>query len=142
VLVRDIMTTDVQRVDRSTTLAAAVERMLRNETDHVVVMEDDTPTALVTRRKALLAAFKTGDPLADIPLSGFGRGFDRIGRPDRTVLLSVGELKRAGADCLPILEDTNVVGVLTRRDVLENVSNITSETLAADREGRDWASGT
>lgn len=140
VLVRDIMTTDLDRVPRSATLADAAERMLRNRTNHVVVMDDETdPVSLITRRKALLAALRADDPLSEIPVTMFGRGFKRTVSPDRAVLLSVAELKRSDAECLPIVEDHTVVGVLTQADVVANVSSITKETMAADERAREWS---
>lgn len=138
-LVKDIMTTEIERISQGETLAAAVERMLRNEVDHVIVRDGETPTALVTYRTALLAAFRADEPLSDIPLTRFGRGFERTSSPDRAVLLSVGQLRRAETGCLPVLQDMTVVGVLTQEDVVANVANMTSQTLEADREAREWS---
>jgi CBS domain-containing protein len=139
VLVRDIMTTDIETVSRETTLDEAVERMLRNRTQYVVVLEDGDPSAFLTRRKALIAAYRTDAPLSDIPISGFARGFDHATPPDRTVLLSAGRMRQAETDCLPVVEDLEVVGVLTRDDIIEHVPNMRRETLEADRDSRRWS---
>ncbi len=137
-LVREIMTTDVETVPRERSLEEPVGTMLREDVDHVIITEDSSPAGVVTRRKALAAAYRTGDPLSEVPLSTFARGFEASVEPTRTVLLSVGQLRRSSADCLPVVDDLDVVGVLTKDDVLDNVSNITTETLEADRQSREW----
>lgn len=139
-LVREIMTTDVETLPRNSTLYRAVETMLREEASHVIVTEDGTPAGVVTRRKVLVATYRTDDPLSEIPLSSFDRGFDVTVEPTRTVLLSVGYLQRSSAECLPVVDDLDIVGVLTKDDILENVSNIKSETLEAEKRGRKWSS--
>lgn len=138
-LVKRIMTRDFETVARSAALDAVVERMLRNGVDHVVATENDDPTALITRRKVLIASYKTDDPLSEIPVSGFGHGLEaRIG-PNVTVLLSVGKMQQSAIECLPVVDGMEVVGVLTKDDILENVSNITSEVLDAEDRREEWA---
>ncbi len=140
-LVKEIMTTELEYVSRGETLATAVERMFRNGINHVIVREGDQPTALITHRTALLAAYRADEALSDVSLTRFGRGFERTSSPDRTVLLSVGHLRRSKTGCLPVVDGMEVVGVLTREDVLSNVANITSETLRADEAGHEWTRG-
>lgn len=140
-LVREIMTTDIETLTREASLYRAVELMLREEIDHVIVTEDGSPAGVVTRRKVLVATYKTDSPLSEIPLSTFARGFEITVEPTRTVLLSVGHLQGSNADCLPVVDDLDVVGVLTKDDILDNVSNIKSETLEAEKRGREWTAG-
>lgn len=137
-LVREIMTKEIETLSRDSTLRQAVGEMLRQGVDHVIVTEDDSPAGIITRKKALVAAYKTDDPIGDIQLSAFGLGFDVTIEPARTVLLSVGHLQRSDADCLPVIDDLSVVGVLTKDDIIHNVSNIKKETLEANQQGREW----
>ncbi|MFB6194159.1 MAG: CBS domain-containing protein [Halobaculum sp.] len=137
-LVRDIMTDQFETVSRDRTLAAAVEAMLREEVAHVFVVEDGTPAALITRRKALTACYQTDDPLSGIPLSGFSRGLETQAGPGETVLLCVGRLRAASLDCLPVVDGLSVEGILTKDDVIDNLSNITDETLEQEQRRRDW----
>lgn len=137
-LVKRIMTRDFETVARSAALDAVVERMLQNGVDHVVATDDGDPAAVITRRKVLIASYKTDDPLSEIPVSGFGHGLEaRIG-PSATVLLSVGKIQQADIECLPVVDGMEVVGVLTKDDILGNVSNITSEVLDAEDRRGEW----
>lgn len=139
-LVREIMTEQFETVSREKTLAAAVEAMLHEQVAHVFVVEDDTPSALITRRKALTACYQTDEPLTEIPLSGFSRGLETRADPNETVLLCVGRLQTASVDCLPVVDKLSVKGILTKNDVIDNLSNITDETLEQEQRRHDWTS--
>jgi CBS domain-containing protein len=136
-LVRDIMTEEFETVLRSETLDVVVERMLRDEVDHVVVRENDAPAGIITRRKVLVASYKTDRPLSDIPISGFSRGIETAVSPNTTVLVAVGKLQEAELDCLPVVASLDIEGVLTKDDIIGNASNITDEVLAS-KDQRDW----
>lgn len=137
-LVRDIMTEEFETVQRNQTLADAVEAMLSEAIAHVFVIEDGTPTALLTQRKALIACYQTDDPLTEIPLSGFSRGLETQASPDETVLLCAGRLRNASVDCLPVVDKLSVEGVLTKDDLIDNLSSITGEVLEQNKPERDW----
>jgi|APHM01.1.fsa_nt_gi Predicted signal-transduction protein containing cAMP-binding and CBS domains len=137
-LVKRIMTRDFETVARSAALDTVVERMLRNDVDHVIATKDDDPAGVITRRKVLIASYKTDHPLSEIPVSGFGHGLESHIGPSATVLLSVGKIQQSNLECLPVVDGMQVVGVLTKDDILENVSNITSEVLDAEDRREEW----
>lgn len=132
------MTEEFETVSREQTLAVAVEAMLGEGVAHVFVIEDDTPAAVITQRKALVACYRTDDPMSEIPLSGFSRGLEVRASPDETVLLCAGRLRNATVDCLPVVDKLSVEGVLTKEDLIDNLSNITGEVLEQDKRERDW----
>lgn len=137
-LVKSIMTKNFETASRDQTLYELVETMLKNDVDHIVVMEDDTPSAIITRRKVLIATYKTDKPLSEIPVSGFGRGLEITIGPNSTVLLSVGKLQKAKAECIPVVDGMDIVGVMTRDDVIDNVSKITDDVLEHDGRRTEW----
>lgn len=137
-LIKQIMTTEVETISRDRSLREAVETMLRNDVNHVIVREEGAPTAIVTRRKVLVACYKTDNALSDIPVAGFGRGFEGTLDPNRTLLFAAGQMKRAEIDSIPVLDDREVVGVLTKDDILDNVSNITDEALETEQQRDNW----
>ena len=112
--------------------------MLGNEVEHILVIEEGTPMVMITRRKALLACYKTDAPLSEIPVSGFSRGLETNIGPNETVLIAVGKLRQAKADCLPVVSGMSVEGVLTRDDVIENLSSITDNMTEEDERRDEW----
>lgn len=137
-LAKHIMTRDFETVPDDRTLDDAVELMLGNRVDHVFVVEDGTPAAMLTRRKALIACYKTDAPMSSIPISGFASGLEtRIG-PNETALIAVGKLRRSKVNCLPVVRGMSVEGVVTKDDVIENLSNITSDMMEDDERKDEW----
>jgi CBS domain-containing protein len=137
-LVKHIMSKDFETVPPDQTLDSAVESMLGNTVDHVFVVEDGTPAAMITRRKALIACYKTDAPLSDIPISGFSRGLEtKIGQ-NETVLIAVGKLRRTKLNCLPVVSGMSVEGVLTKDDVIQSISNITEDMIEKEEQKDEW----
>ncbi|WP_185191372.1 CBS domain-containing protein [Halobellus ruber] len=132
------MTEDVETVPRNRTLDEAVRLMLGNGVDHVFVVEDGEPAAMVTRRKALMACYKTDAPVSEIPISGFSRGLESRVGPNETVLIAVGKLQRANLNCLPVVNGMTVEGVLTKDDVISNISSITSDMIEGNKRKDEW----
>jgi CBS domain-containing protein len=137
-LVKHVMTTDFETIPRDRTLDEAVELMLGNKVDHVFIRDEGTPTAMITRRKALIACYKTDAPLGDIPVSGFSSGLEARVAPNETVLVVVGKLRRAKVNCLPVVSGMSVEGVVTRDDIIDNLSNITSDMIEKDERKDEW----
>lgn len=137
-LVKHIMTGEFETIPHDRTLDEAVELMLSNKVDHIFVVEDETPAAMLTRRKTLIACYKTDAPLSDIPISGFSRGLEARVRPDETVLISVGKLRQPKVNCLPVVNGMSVEGVVTKDDIIENISNITSDIIDDHERKDEW----
>ncbi|ELZ61005.1 CBS domain containing protein [Halorubrum hochstenium ATCC 700873] len=137
-LIKEIMTEDFAAVERNETLDRAVRAMLRDDVNHVVVEEGETPSAIITRRKVLHACYQTDSPLSEIPVSGFDRGFEAMIEPNTTALLAVGRIQNSEVSCLPVVDEMEVLGILTKDDIIDNVSNITSDTLRRDDRRSEW----
>lgn len=128
------MTKNFETASRDQTLHEVVEAMLKNDVDHIVVIEDETPSAIITQRKALIASYKTDAPMSEIPVSGFNRGLDTVIGPKTSLLLAVGKMQTAEAQCIPVVDGMTLKGILTKSDVIDNVSKITDDVL--DNEQR------
>ncbi|WP_299263642.1 CBS domain-containing protein [Halorientalis sp.] len=137
-LVKHIMTEQFEVVQRTKHLREAVELMLGNDVDHVLVIEENAPVSMLTRRKALTACYKTDAPLSEIPISGFSRGLETRVGPNESALICVGKLRRAKVDCLPVVDGMSVEGVITNDDILDNLSNITEEMLENEKRREEW----
>lgn len=137
-LVKDIMREEFETVPYDQTLDEALKVMLRSRADHVFAVEDGTPAVMITTRKALLACCKTDMPVSEIPISGFSRGLEMRVGPKENTLICIGKLRRAKVDCLPVVNGMSVEGVVTKDDVIDNLSDITEEMLSDDDRRDDW----
>lgn len=134
------MTDRFEVIQREKQLDGAVELMLQNGVEYLFITEDDSPVAMLTRRKILIACYKTDAPLSEIPIAGFSRGLETRVGPNESALICVGKLRRAKVSCLPVVDGMSVEGVVTRNDVLENLSSITDNMLENENMSEEWKS--
>lgn len=137
-LIKHLMTTDFETIPRDRTLNEAVKLMLSNRIDHIFMIENGEPTAMLTRRKALTACYKTDAPLSEIPISGFSNGLETRVGPNEAVLIAVGKLRQTNVNCLPVVSGMSVEGVVTKDDIIGNLSNITSDMMEKDERKDEW----
>ncbi|WEL18927.1 CBS domain-containing protein [Halorhabdus sp. BNX81] len=137
-LIRDVMSTDYLTVSRDRSLRAAVEILLKDGRESIIITDGDDPDGLITQRSALIACYKTDDPLSEIPVSGFASGFPTSVKPDATVLFAIGQLINADTDVLPVVEGLELVGVVTREDMLNEYTNLRNEAFNTVEQRKDW----
>lgn len=137
-LVSEVMTTDLPTVDIAGSLREATVEMLELDRSNVLLAEDGEPVGLLTFRKALIACCQTNAPIDDIPLAKFTRGFDVTVEPSTTLLFAIGHMKRANVTVLPVQEDLDIVGLVTREDVVRNVSNFRKEAARIKDQRSRW----
>lgn len=130
-LVKDIMTQkdNCVTVNVDSTLHTAVVEMIKNDLDHVIVIDESKPVSLITQKKALLACVKTGKPIDDISISGFSQGFDNFIKPDTTALFAVSFMKQSDEGILIVKDGMDILGTLTEDDLVKNLSNLRREML-------------
>jgi len=137
-LVKDIMITEFATVDQSASLKDAAVGMVKSDHEFLIVTEDDQPSGLITPRRALVACVKTGKPIDSIPSSGFANGFPVTIEPDTPVLFAISHMRRSQVDVLPVQKDLSIVGVVTRSEIVNNVSNMRNEAINNASEGAKW----
>lgn len=137
-LVSDIMITEFTTVDQSASLEDAAIGMIKSDHEFLIVTENDQPTGIITPRRALVACVKTGKPIDSIPVSGFTTGFPATIEPDTPVLFAISHMRRSQADVLPVKEDLSIIGVVTRTEIVQNVSNMRNEAINNAKEGVKW----
>ncbi|MFW6436021.1 MAG: CBS domain-containing protein [Halococcoides sp.] len=141
-LISEVMSTDFRTVPRSESLKAAVGVMLKADVEAVIITDGGDPSGIVTRRKALIASFKTDDPLSEIPLAGFSSGFPTSVAPDSTVLFAIGQLVSSNLEVLPVIDDLDLVGIVTRENMLDEYSNLRNEAFDSLERRTEWESKT
>ncbi len=128
ITVRDIMTKSVIAVDASITVNEAAKMMEDSKVGSVIVMENNTPLGIVTDRdfavKVAAHAYQISTPVKRImsaPLTAIN--------PDETVWMISDIMYTRGVRKLPVIEDDQVIGIVTATDLVNQLAISTEEDL-------------
>ena len=128
ITVKDIMTKSVISVDSSATVNEAAKMMEDAKVGSVIVMENNTPVGIVTDRdfavKVAAHAYQISTPVKRImssPLIAIG--------PDETVWMVSDLMYTRGVRKLPVIENDQVVGIVTATDLVNQLAISTEEDL-------------
>jgi CBS domain-containing protein len=125
--VREVMSTDVEVVDRNDTLHAVEERMATKRIRHFPVLEQGDVVGLVTQRDLFKAAMSSTMGYGAKAQQAFLQSV-RVKEimvypvvtisPETSVAEAVDMLMQQGIGCLPVMEAGRLVGILTKTDLL------------------------
>lgn len=135
------MSTDVVTVAESATLADAAERLLANHVGSVIVVDGDgAPVGIVTETDLIRAGFETGHAFVEIGVHQIGHRPVITTKPSASVSLVADRMADEGVKKVPVMEDMDLVGILTLSDIVAHLSNIRQEAgeLASARD--EWES--
>ena len=128
ITVRDIMTKSVIAVDASITVNEAAKMMEDSKVGSVIVMENNTPLGIVTDRdfavKVAAHAYQISTPVKSImstPLITIN--------PDETVWMISDIMYTRGVRKLPVIENDQVIGIVTATDLVNQLAISTEEDL-------------
>ena len=125
--VREIMSTDIEVVDRNDDLRTVEERMAAKQLRHLPVLEQGEIVGMVTQRDLFKAAMSSA--------MGYGEKAQRAYlqsvyvkeimvypvvtvAPDTSVAAAADMIINKGIGCLPVVEGTKLVGMVTKTDLL------------------------
>ena len=140
-LVRELMSAPVVTVAADGTLRDAVGLFFEEDVGSVVIVEgaeSRTPVGILTARDVLRAAYDRGEPLSEIPARSVGSSPLVTVEPDRTVGHAVDRMADAGVRHLPVVEDFDVVGILTITDVAAAYDEVRDEAMDLVGARADW----
>ena len=128
ITVRDVMTKSVIAVDASITVNEAAKMMEDSKVGSVIVMENNTPLGIVTDRdfavKVAAHAYQISTPIKRImstPLIAIN--------PDETVWMISDIMYTRSVRKLPVIEDDQVIGIVTATDLVNQLAISTEEDL-------------
>lgn len=128
ITVKDIMTKSVLSVDASITINEAAKMMEDAKVGSVIVMENNTPVGIVTDRdfavKVAAHAYQISTPVKQImssPLIAIN--------PDETVWMVSDLMYTRRVRKLPVIENEQVVGMVTATDLVNQLAISTHEDL-------------
>ncbi|MFB6195137.1 MAG: CBS domain-containing protein [Haloplanus sp.] len=139
-LVRDVMVTDVVTCGPDTSLRTAGRRMLDADVGSVVVVDDGVPVGIVTETDALRAGVLTDRPFDGVAIREVASGPLVTVAPETTVRKAVDRMKDEGVKRLPVVDDGDLVGIVTRTDVAAHYGAFVREAHALDARREDWES--
>ncbi|ACV48744.1 MULTISPECIES: CBS domain-containing protein [Halomicrobium] len=139
-LVEELMSTAVVTVDLDATLAEAVQRQLDAGVGSVVVLDDGAPCGIVTEHDALAATLRTGRPLDDIPVAKLAHGSVVTTTPETAVRSVARQMSDEGVKKVPVLDDLDLVGILTLTDIVWHLSDIEGERSEIEATRERWES--
>jgi CBS domain-containing protein len=125
--VREIMSTDIEVVDRNDNLRTVEERMATKQLRHLPVLEQGEIVGMVTQRDLFKAAMSSA--------MGYGEKAQRAYlqsvcvkeimvypvvtvSPDTSVAAAADMIINKGIGCLPVIEGTKLIGMVTKTDLL------------------------
>jgi CBS domain-containing protein len=125
--VREIMSTDVEVVDRNDNLRSVEERMATRQLRHLPVLEQGEVVGMVTQRDLFKAAMSSTMGYGEKAQQAYLQSV-RVKEimvypvvtvsPDTSVAAAADMIITRGIGCLPVLEGTQLVGMITKTDLL------------------------
>ena len=125
--VRELMSTDVEVVERNDNLQMVEERMAARQLRHVPVVEQGDIVGLVTQRDLFKAAMSSAMGYGEKAQEAFLKSV-RVKEimvypvitvtPETPVVEAIELLMQRGIGCLPVVEMGKLVGMVTKTDLL------------------------
>jgi signal-transduction protein with cAMP-binding, CBS, and nucleotidyltransferase domain len=135
--VREIATSEVVSCPADATLTQAVESMLDQRVGSILVTRDGDATGIVTETDAMHAGAVTDRPFDDIEVREVMTSPLETISPRATVRDAVQQMQTADVKKLPVVEQLDVVGIVTLTDIVYHYSDIVREAQdAATRQSR------
>ncbi len=129
--VREIMSKNVEVLDRNDTLLTVEERMATKQIRHLPVVEQGDVVGLITQRDLFKAAMSSAMGYGEKAQKAFLQSV-RVKEimvypvttisPETTVAEAAEMIMQRGLGCLPVVEQEQLVGLVTKTDLLRCLS--------------------
>ena len=135
--VKDIMTKTVITIDANRTVTEATALMTEKNVSNLIVMDNNTPTGIVTERDFVRKVLAKNKP-STTKISEIMSTPLRVIDPDAPIKEAARKMIRKGIRRLPVMQDNKLVGIITTTDIAKQLSKktLTDEILQAI--GRDY----
>jgi CBS domain-containing protein len=114
---REIMTTDVFKTGRDSSVAETAQAMVKGRFGSALVMQGDVLLGIFTERDVLRAA-ASGDDLTSSPVARWMTKDPTTAEPDTDSEDAAQTMLSGGFRHLPVAEGATVAGIVSLRDVL------------------------
>jgi len=133
--VHEIMSTDLEVVDRNDNLQAVEERMATKQLRHLAVLEQGEVVGMVTQRDLFKAAMSSTMGYGEKAQKAYLQSV-RVKEimvypvvtvsPDTSVAAAADLIINKGIGCLPVVDDTKLVGMVTKTDLLRYLRTLSA----------------
>lgn len=135
------MSTDVVTVPATGTLREAVEQLLAEEVGSVIVTsEGGNPVGIVTESDALRALYESEQRLVDVDVADLTHRPVVTTKPSATVPFLANRMAAKGVKKAPVMDDLDLVGIVTMTDIVRHLSEIRQEASALSDARGQWTS--
>ncbi len=117
--VTEFMSRNVERISVGASARAARDQMFRRRIRHLLVERGGKPCGTLCDRD--VAVSDSTGPARDATVEGLFTPLEATVDSDATMRDVANVMRTRGVECLPVVEDGRVVGIVTIRDVLEFV---------------------
>lgn len=138
--VEEIMVEPVVTCPATSALDQVVERMLADRIGSVVVTDEGSPWGIITETDVLLAGLKTDRCFSDIPAEPVASSPLVTVSPDTTVRMAASRMLEEGIKKLPVREDLDLVGIVTKSDIVAAQPDLLDEALHNEERQAAWES--
>jgi CBS domain-containing protein len=125
--VREIMSKDIEVIDRNDTLRTVEERMATKQLRHLPVLEQGEVVGMVTQRDLFKATMSSAMGYGAEAQQAYLQSV-RVKEimvypvvtvtPDTAVAAAADLILTKGIGCLPVVEGTRLIGIVTKTDLL------------------------
>ena len=125
--VREIMSKDIEVVDRNDNLRSVEERMATKKLRHLPVLEQGEVVGMVTQRDLFKAAMSSTMGYGEKAQQAYLQSV-RVKEimtypvvtvsPDTSVAAAADMMITIGIGCLPVVDDQQLIGIVTKTDLL------------------------
>jgi CBS domain-containing protein len=137
-LVSDVMSTDPVTCGVGASLETAARRMLDRGVGSVVVLSDDDPVGILTETDTLRAGVLTDRPFGEVAVREVASGPLVTVTGSATVRKAVDRMHEEGIKKLPVVEDRDLIGIVTRSDIAAHYSDFVREAHEIDSQRDRW----
>ena len=133
--VREIMSPDVTVVDRNDNVLSIENIMNTKHLRHLPVVEDGDIVGIVSQRDIFKAAMSSAMGFGEKAQQGFLHSLSVKAimvypvvtvSPDTTVDAAIDLMLQKGIGCLPVVENGQLVGVITKTDLLRRLQALSA----------------
>jgi acetoin utilization protein AcuB len=117
---RDIMTTHVLTLNRAEPASDALARMRDAHVRHGVVVSGGDVVGVVSERD--LGGPRGGDVRKRRTVADLMQTEPIVGSPETSITTAALLVRERGIGCIPIVEDGELIGIVTRGDLLEGLA--------------------
>jgi len=130
--VKDVMTKIVVTIEANKTVSEAATLMAEKDVSNLIVMENSTPTGIVTERDFVRRILAKNKP-STTKISEIMSTPLRVIDPDASIKEAARRMIRKGIRRLAVIKDNILVGIVTTNDFAKHISKktLTDEILEA-----------